>query len=59
MECNDELHSDSSSSLPFAIANNSNGQMDVDTVLLQPVSMHNIAVKLVEEERHQEPRYQK
>ena len=59
MECNDELSSDNSCSLPFVDHNNPEGDMDVSEVHLQPSSSRMRSVKSVEEERHQEPRSQK
>ena len=57
MECNDEFHSDNSSSLPFVMSNNSDGDMDVNEVHLLPSSHQMKSVKSVERrKRHQEPR---
>ena len=57
MECNDEFHSDNSSSLPFVQSNNSDGDMDVNEVHLLPNSHQMKSMKSVERrKRHQEPR---
>ena len=60
MECNDELPSDNSSSLPFVQSSDSEREMDVNEVHLQPSSSQKKAVMSVKsvEKRRQEPRSQ-
>ena len=60
MECNDELPSDSSSSLPFVQSSYSEREMDVKEVYLGPSSSQKKAVKSVKsvQKRRQEPRSQ-
>ena len=60
MECNDELPSDNSSSLPFVQSSDSEREMDVNEVHLRPSSSQKKAVKSVKsvEKRRQEPRSQ-
>ena len=58
MDCNDELYSDNSTSLPFVSNNDSDGEMEVNEVRSQSDSMQRKSIKL-EEEGHQEPRSQK
>ena len=60
MECNDELPSDNSSSLPFVQSSDSEREMDVNEVHLRPSSSQKKAGKSVKsvEKRRQEPRSQ-
>ena len=60
MECNDELPSDNSSSLPFVQSSDSEREMDVNEVHLRPSSSKKKAVMSMKsvEKRRQEPQSQ-
>ena len=51
MECNDELPSDNSSSLPFVQYSDSEREVDLNEVHLRPSSSQKKAVKSVEKRR--------